>query len=221
VAHPATLLTFAVLELTLCLVPGPAVMLTVSTALRRGPARGAAAMAGIIAGNTLYFALSALGVVALVLASYRVFTVLKWAGAAYLAFLGLRALLARESAPGAAEAGEAELAEADVPWGRGSRVTAFASGFVTQVANPKAIVFFVAVLPQFLDPRGNLALQMIVLAAISQLAEFAVLSGYIAAAASLRRNGAATRAAVWIERAGGAVLLAIAARIAREPLVAR
>jgi len=216
VAHAATLLTFALLELTLCLVPGPAVLLTVSTALRRGSARGAAAMAGIIAGNTLYFALSALGVAAVVLASYRVFAVVKWTGAAYLAFLGVRALLARES-----PSREAEPVEADVSAGPGSRVTAFASGFFTQVANPKAIVFFAAVLPQFLDPRGNLALQMIVLAAISQFAEFAVLSGYIVAAASLRRSGAATRAAVWIERAGGAVLLAIAARIAREPLVAR
>lgn len=208
--HPATLLTFALLELTLCLVPGPAVMLTVSTALRRGAARGAAAMAGIIAGNTLYFALSALGIVALVLASYRVFTVVKWAGVAYLAFLGVRALLAREAAP----------IEADASGGCGPSGTAFASGFVTQVANPKAIVFFVAVLPQFLDARGNLAAQMIVLAAVSQGAECAVLSGYIVAAAALRRSGAAARAALWIERAGGAVLLAIAARIAREPLVA-
>ncbi len=214
--HPATLLTFALLELTLCLVPGPAVMLTVSTALRRGPARGAAAMAGIIAGNTLYFALSALGVVAVVLASYRVFAIVKWAGVAYLAFLGVRALLARE--PVAVEAEPVEALEA---MGKaGPSGTAFASGFVTQVANPKAIVFFVAVLPQFLDPRGNLGVQMIVLAAISQFAEFAVLSGYVMAATAVRRSAAAARASVWIERAGGAVLLAIAARIAREPLVA-
>jgi threonine/homoserine/homoserine lactone efflux protein len=59
---------------------------------------------------------------------------------------------------------------------------------------------------------------MLVLAAISQAAEIAVLSGYIAAAARLRRSGAAARASLWIERAGGAILLAIAARIAREPL---
>jgi len=235
VIHPATLLTFAVLEFTLCLIPGPAVMLTVSTALRRGAARGAAAMAGIIAGNTLYFALSALGVIALVLASYRVFTVVKWAGAAYLAFLGVRALLARGSGPSDVDAsgdrGPKQTTVASGPRGIAlaggpsatalARGTAFATGFVTQVANPKAIVFFVAVLPQFLDPRANLAEQLIVLAAISQAAECAVLSGYIVAAAALRRSGAATRAAVWIERAGGAVLLAIAARIAREPLVAR
>lgn len=207
--HPATLLAFALLEVTLCLVPGPAVLLTVSTALRRGPARGVAALTGIVAGNTLYFTLSALGVAALVLASYRVFAIVKWAGAAYLAFLGARALFARPHALGIDGGASPEP---------GAAGAAFASGFVTQVANPKAIVFFVAVLPQFVDPRGNLGLQMLVLAAISQAAEVAVLSGYIGAAAQLRRSGAAARASLWIERAGGAILLAIAARIAREPL---
>jgi threonine/homoserine/homoserine lactone efflux protein len=186
--------------------------LTVSTALRRGAPRGAAAMGGIVAGNLLYFGLSALGVVALLLASYQVFTFVKWAGAAYLAYLGVRALCAKDAAPGAFEAAAARP---------GAGGTAFASGFVTQVANPKAIVFFVAVLPQFVDPHGNLGAQMLVLAAISQGAECAVLSAYIAAAAHLRRSRVAERASVWIERAGGAVLLAIAARIAREPLAAR
>jgi homoserine/homoserine lactone efflux protein len=95
-----------------------------------------------VAGNTLYFALSGAGIVALLFASYRIFTLLKWAGAAYLAVLGLRALFARR-----------QMAPDSSPGRVGERSRAFVSGFATQVANPKAIVFFIAVLPQFIDPR--------------------------------------------------------------------
>jgi homoserine/homoserine lactone efflux protein len=204
------LLAFVILEFTLCLIPGPAVLLTVSTALRRGGARGMAAVIGILAGNTLYFALSAFGVVALLLASYQAFTVVKWAGAFYLAILGVRSLFVREVPP----------IDVDTSIAAGDKRVAFSSGFVTQVANPKAIVFFAAILPQFVDPRGNVPLQLLILAVASQLIELGVLGGYVAAAQWVRRSSRANRAALWIERFGGAILVAIAARIAREPLVA-
>jgi threonine/homoserine/homoserine lactone efflux protein len=204
-----TLAAFALLELTLCLIPGPAVLLTLSYALRRGARGGFAAAAGILAGNTLYFLLSGLGIVALLLASYRVFIVLKWAGAFYLVYLGLRALFARRGIvpdPAAYQPGESRRA--------------VASGFVTQVSNPKAIVYFVAILPQFVDPHGSLALQLLILTLTSTAIELAVLGSYTLAADRLRRSPAAERASLWIERAGGAVLIGIAARIVREPLVA-
>ena len=69
-----TLLAFVALELTLCLIPGPAVLLTTSYGLRRGRRAGLAAATGVLTGNTIYFVLSGLGIVALLLASYRVFT---------------------------------------------------------------------------------------------------------------------------------------------------
>jgi homoserine/homoserine lactone efflux protein len=205
--HWGTLAAFALLELTLCLIPGPAVLLTVSCALRRGVRSGLAAASGILAGNALYFVLSGLGIVALLLASYQVFTVLKWSGALYLAFLGLRALFARQGiTPDLSAPREGEHARS------------FTSGFVTQVSNPKAIVFFVAILPQFIDPRGSLPFQLAVLTATSILIELAVLSSYTFGADRLRRSHVAERASLWIERAGGVVLIWIAARIAREPL---
>jgi len=205
-----TLAAFALLELTLCLIPGPAVLLTLSYALRRGTRGGLAAASGILAGNTLYFILSGLGVVALLLASYRVFTVLKLAGALYLAFLGLRAMFARHGIapdPSAIQRGES---------GR-----AFGSGFITQVSNPKAIVFFAAILPQFIDPRGTIWLQLVILTLASVAIELGVLTGYTLAADRLRRRAAAERASLWIERAGGAILIGIAARIVHEPLAGR
>jgi homoserine/homoserine lactone efflux protein len=206
--NPSALWAFVVLEVVLCLIPGPAVLLTTSFALRRGKRAGLAAAAGILTGNTAYFVLSGLGVVALLTASYQVFTVVKYAGAAYLAFLGLRALLARH-APG----NEGAVAE------RGSSGRAYASGVVTQLANPKAIVFFAAVLPQFIDPHVPLAPQLAVLTLAGIVVELSVLSLYTFAADALRRSSAAARASLWIERGGGVALLWIAARIVRQPLV--
>jgi len=204
-----TLVAFVLLELTLCLIPGPAVLLTISQALRRGVRGGLSAACGILAGNALYFVLSGLGVVALVLASYRVFTLVKWAGVLYLAYLGLRALFARKG-----------VAPSEAVLGGGGRRRALLAGFITQVSNPKAIVFFAAILPQFVDPRAPLVPQIAILTAASILVELMVLSGYTFAASFLRRTPVAERASLWIERAGGAVLIGIAAWIAREPLVA-
>ena len=128
--RPETLAAFCLLELTLCLIPGPAVLLTLSYALRRGLRGGLAAATGILAGNTSYFVLSAIGVVALLLASYRVFTIVKWAGVVYLAYLGVRALFARRGV--SIDAGTTRSNE-------GRR--AIASGFVTQVSIPKRSCF--------------------------------------------------------------------------------
>ena len=202
-----TLVAFVVLELTLCLIPGPAVLLTTSHALRRGKRAGLAAATGVLTGNTIYFVLSGLGIVALLLASYRVFTFVKYAGAAYLAFVGLRALFAR-SAPATDAAPERP----------GERGQAFAAGLLTQLANPKAIVFFASVLPQFIDTRAALAPQIATLTLAGAVVELSVLSSYTLLADSLRRSSVAARGAVWIERIGGGALVWIASRIVREPL---
>jgi homoserine/homoserine lactone efflux protein len=204
----AVLAAFALLEFTLCVIPGPAVLYVVSTALRRGARSGSAGAAGIVAGNTVYFLLSACGVAALLSASYELFAILKWCGVAYLAYLGLRALFAR-----AADLGLADDSPA-------ATNRAFAGALVTQLSNPKAIVFFVAILPQFVDPHRSVWLQVLVLALLSAAIEFSVLSAYTFLAARLRRSDIAARAALSIERAGGAVLLGIAAFLAREPLAA-
>jgi homoserine/homoserine lactone efflux protein len=111
--------------------------------------RRAIAAAGILAGNTFYFALSATGIAAVIVASHAVFGALKWAGAAYLAWLGLRMLLAR--APGAGAAAPQRP-------GRLCADRVFSRAFIVQAANPKALVFFVALLPQFINPRWQRAL---------------------------------------------------------------
>ena len=137
-----TWIAFCVLETVLCLTPGPAVLFVVSTTLSRA-ARAALLRRrlGIVVANTVYFALSALGVAAMILASNFLFTILKWGGAAYLVWLGLRMLWSRE------REGSVDAQGAAPP----ALSVSFLRGFAVQAANPKALAFFVALLPQFVE----------------------------------------------------------------------
>ena len=197
-----TWLLFCFTETVLCFIPGPAVLFVLATALRRGFAPAGIAAAGILAGNTFYFVLSATGIAAVILASHAVFSALKWAGAAYLVWLGLRMLLAR--APGH---------DALTPRSPDYPDRIFSRAFIVQAANPKALVFFIALLPQFINPAASVAWQILVLGVSSVLIESLVLSLY-AALAARARSVAATRFSGWLERVGGACLIAAGARLA-------
>jgi homoserine/homoserine lactone efflux protein len=197
-----TWLLFCVTETALCLVPGPAVLFVLSTALRRGFAPACVAAAGILAGNTFYFALSATGIAAVLVTSYAVFRALKWAGAAYLIWIGLRMLLART----AGQPASAQRAEGDAE-------RTFSRAFIVQAANPKALVFFVALLPQFINPAAGVPSQILLLGASSVLIEALVLGTYAALAARARTVTGACFAGP-LERVGGACLIAAGARLA-------
>src|SRR5262245_18897696 len=141
---------FCLTETVLCFTPGPAVLYMVSVALARGFGPGIRAALGILSANAAYFALSAAGVGAALLASYELFLAIKWLGAGYLVWIGLRMLLQRRpERPPAAEVPGAR-SEGAVPPAGADR--AFVRGVLVQGANPKALVFFAALLPQFIDP---------------------------------------------------------------------
>jgi threonine/homoserine/homoserine lactone efflux protein len=189
---------FVPTEIILCLTPGPAVLLVLATALRGGPRPSVAATSGILTANTIYFAISATSLGALLLASYRLFFLVKWIGAAYLFFQGAKALFwnsiplgAPESAPGA---------------GRSSW-RLFADGLLLQLSNPKAIVFFTALLPQFIDPKGRLALQVFVLGLTGVCIEFLVLLSYGLAAGRAMAVARQPRYARWTNRISGMFLI--------------
>lgn len=197
---------FMVMEIVLCLTPGPAVLFVVAQGLRYGAVRSLWANLGILSGNAFYFALSATSVGALLLASNALFTAVKWAGAAYLVWLGVTTFLGRGAV--VETAGAADVA----PSVSGPRL--LGRGFVLQAANPKALIFFTALLPQFIDPTHSVAPQVLILGVSSVVAEFPVLATYGAFAGRAGRLARRPSFARATNRVAGALLVGAGAGLA-------
>jgi threonine/homoserine/homoserine lactone efflux protein len=197
-------LFFLATEVVLILIPGPAVLLVVSDALRLGAVHALWSNAGIVAANALYFLLSAAGLGVILLTHPGVFVAVRWSGAAYLGVIGLRALLRPEGG-----VGEATRAEVRAPRGR-----SFGGAFLTQASNPGSLVFFSSILPQFLDARRPLGTQMLILGATSLLAEAVILAGYGFLADRAIRRMRDPRFTRVLSRASGVLLLAAALGLA-------
>jgi threonine/homoserine/homoserine lactone efflux protein len=141
---------FAAAALALLLVPGPAVLYIVAQSAEHGRVAGLVSVAGIHLGTLVHVAAAAIGLSALIVSSAIAFSVVKYAGAAYLVYLGVRRLLAREVP---------ELAPPrDQPLAR-----FFTQGAVVNVLNPKTALFFLAFLPQFVDPERTVWTQVVIL----------------------------------------------------------
>jgi threonine/homoserine/homoserine lactone efflux protein len=154
----STLALFAVAAVTLLLIPGPAVLYIVTRSVDQGRAAGLASVCGVHVGTLLHVAAAALGLSALLVSSATAYDTVRWLGAAYLVWLGVRRLLARDEDVAAAAPGP----DARRP-GLG-RI--FAQGVVVNVLNPKTALFFFAFLPQFVDTsRGSVPFQVVVLGA--------------------------------------------------------
>jgi threonine/homoserine/homoserine lactone efflux protein len=158
VVSAGQLAAFAIASLVLIVIPGPGVLFVVGRALAHGRRTAMASVAGHAVGNWVVAVCVALGVGVIVQRSETVFTVIRLAGAAYLIWLGIQAFRHRDSLAGV-------LAAAAVPHGG---VRAAREGFVVGITNPKAVILFAAVLPQFVDrPAGHVPAQMLILSAVS------------------------------------------------------
>ena len=195
-------LPFALVALAVSLVPGPAVIAVVSTAVRRGVRASLLTNAGILIGDAVFVCGAAAGLGGLLLASHTLFTVVKWLGIAYLVYLGVRALVAR---------GAAVSDVAPVHSGSTLRL-----GLATQLANPKVMMFFGALLPQFVDVRFAAAPQFALLGATFIASDALVFVAYALLADRARRVLAAPRYARTTSRVTGVAMLGAAARLAVE-----
>jgi len=188
---------FALIETVLCLTPGPAVLLVLSQALTRGTARTIWSILGILSANTAYFILSATGIGAILLASYDLFFAIKWIGAGYLVWLGVSAFLGKSKTLSVRRG-------SDTPT-RGRRL--FFSGFILQMSNPKALLFFTALLPQFINPHAAIVPQVAILALTSVFIEFFVQLVYAILAGRAVHLASQPRFSRFADRISGSLLI--------------
>jgi threonine/homoserine/homoserine lactone efflux protein len=141
-----TLALFALAAIALAAVPGPAVLYIVAQSVGGGRVAGLFSALGVATGGAVHVAAAAIGLSSLLVSSALAFEVVKYAGAGYLVFLGVRRLLARDDEAGALDPA---VRRARSPW------SLYRQGVVVNVLNPKTAIFFLAFIPQFVDPRGG------------------------------------------------------------------
>ncbi len=196
-------LAFLAASTVLLIIPGPTILLVVSYALGQGW-RAALPMAiGVALGDFTAMTLSMLGVGALLAASAGLFTALKWAGAAYLIWLGIKLFRAGGTL------------NAEPRTDPASSVKMVGHAWLVTALNPKSITFFVAFLPQFINPQFSFVMQMLVFETTFLLLAFANAFGYALVASHARRIAGNPTAISWFNRAGGTLLIGAGLATAR------
>jgi threonine/homoserine/homoserine lactone efflux protein len=188
-------LAFVAASSILLVIPGPTVLLVVSYALGQGWRTALPMAIGVALGDFTAMTLSLLGLGALLAASATLFAVLKWVGAAYLVWLGVKLWRAGGSL------------EATPRTDAASAARMLAHAWLVTALNPKSITFFVAFLPAFLDPAADFLTQMLVFETTFLVLAFANAFGYALVASRARRLVANPRAIRLVNRAGGGLLI--------------
>lgn len=201
-----TLITYVAIVLGFVFIPGPATLLTVARATSSGTKVGIATGAGIAAGDVIHTFMAVIGISAIIATSAVLFSVIKYIGAAYLVYLGIRAIL--EKTP-------ANPATRSLPISAGK---AFRQAILTEVLNPKTALFFLAFLPQFVRPEnGSPMLQLtglgiiFVLLGLVSTIVFAVGAGGLGR--FLRRNPTVLK---WQGKVVGSIYCALGVRLALQ-----
>ena len=188
--------------------PDTSQLLIMSNSLRHGLRRSLATVAGDLSANVLQMTAAAFGLTAIIAVSADALVFVKWAGVAYLAWIGLRLLLSS----GEAERGDPSFAE------RTSQL--FRQGFLTSSANPYAVVFFGALFPQFIDPSIPVVPQLLILGVT-----YLVVDGLLLIAwgwAAVETVGRVRRLdGVWINRVSGGLMIGAAALLAGKDMSAQ
>jgi homoserine/homoserine lactone efflux protein len=163
------LIVFSVTTALTCFTPGPAALFVASSAASYGKRHIPAALLGIAVANIGFFGLSALGIAGLIASSPLLFQWLRWLGAAYLVVLGLQLILSRKQ----------QRLQVVVEGQTGAkRLRTFLKAFVVEASNPKALLYFGALLPQFINPNQALAPQLLVYCLLTFVFDIAAYSFY-------------------------------------------
>jgi len=204
--EPTVLLTYALIVLGFVFIPGPATLLTVARATTSGTKVGIATGAGITAGDFIHTIMAVIGISAIIAASATLFTLVKYLGAAYLVYLGLKAIFDKASV---------DLGQGRVPI---TAPQAFRQAILAEVLNPKTALFFLAFLPQFVAPQnGFVVAQLTIFGIVFALIGFLSTIVYSVAAgglgAFLRRHPAVLK---WQGKGVGGIYCALGIRLALQ-----
>ena len=195
-----TWIAYAVATEILLIIPGPTVLLVIGYALTRGRGPALWAVAGSCLAMIFAFAITFAGLGAVLAASATAYTVMKWAGAAYLVYLGVQMWRAKSSTLPTAAAGRETAAKA------GKRST-FLHGFITTILNPKVVVFLVAFVPQFMNPAAAPLPQAVLMTATFVVLAFLSDGAYAVFASRARQSFMGERTMKWVQRTGGSLLI--------------
>ena len=202
---PEKLAAFALVSGLTSLVPGPSMLFVLGQSVWRDARAGVVALLGVQVGYVLWYVLAALGLGTLAAQVPVAFTILAIGGSLYLAWLGLQALR---------HAGEA--AEHSPGPTRKRSAHPLRDGFVVAISNPKSLIYIVALLPPFVDPRSAVAPQLALLGAIAISLDVSFGLIYIAAGSRLSRAMSRPQTRRWLDSAVGLVFIAIAIGILAE-----
>ncbi len=197
-----TYLIFLITTIIIVFTPGAAAITIAAQGAATGGRRALAGAAGIASANVVYFALSATGIASLVVASHTAFMIIKWIGVAYLIWLGLNAIFSRSG-----------TIQIDGTRRIASMRKLFGQGFIVEIANPKALLYFVAILPQFIDTGRPILVQIVMMGATTLLIDLISYSSYAFLGGLLRRGGLKSWATAIFNKTAGAALLFAAFRM--------
>ncbi|WP_430428153.1 LysE family translocator [Parasphingorhabdus sp.] len=182
--------------------PGPAAIAVASQGAGSGMKYAIFGVVGVAAANAVFFILSALGIASLLIASDVIFGVIKWSGVAYLTYLGLSAIFSKSGALQVSAAAPQ------------SRAKLFVKGFVIEIANPKALLYFAAILPQFLDVSRSFLLQIMIMGVTTIFLDLISYSLYAYLGERLTKGAVKDWIITLINRVAGGALLYAGIRIA-------
>jgi threonine/homoserine/homoserine lactone efflux protein len=189
-------LIFATTTAVVILSPGASAILVASQGASNGWKATIYSIFGIMLATAIYFVLSATGLAALILASNVLFQIIKWIGVGYLIYLGLNAILSKSGGISVAHAGQAR-----------SKKKLFSQGFIVEFANPKALLYFAAILPQFLNTGAPIAPQMMIMGLTGMTMQLIIYSVYANMGDRLANGGVRAWIADVINKTAGAALI--------------
>lgn len=200
---------FFTTTIMLILVPGPSAITAAKQGARHNDKLTFLTVLGLASGDVIFFVLSATGIASLMVASSLVFSIIKWFGVAYLIYLGMAAIFTKA---GAIKIDTDSNSDAGLP--HVTPVKAFSQGLVIQLANPKALMYFSALLPQFIDPNEPLIFQMLLMGVTCVLADILVYSLFGRMGDKLARQQIKDWVVSLINKAAGVTLITTGIRMA-------